>query len=224
MMTATPLGATTGFTCSIGGVCVGTTSATQRLFNDLQREINRAAGAFGISSRVGVDGKIGPQTVGVLRQVAQRVVARGPIDPALDNVLIEQTTALDSRDVAAEAQAIKSALERNGAPAAGPAVASIATFVGDIIRAGRGAPGSLPPGPGNTAPPAPSSTSFPVPIDPYGATSAVPPIAPPTPAIVISSPWASWQGAAFIGGGIVFFAAVLGLVLRPRKALGCSCR
>lgn len=212
MMTATPLGATSGYTCSIGGTCVGSTVAKQQLFLALQREANRVASFFSITTRISTDGKIGPQTVNLVRQIADRAAARGPIDRVLDDVRIEQSPAQDAKDLAASAEAVVAALQRNGQPSIGTPMASIADFVNNIVAAGQAAPQTptLPPGSGPLAPP---STTLPVPIDPYppASGSAAPPI-------VFSSPWASWQVAVGIGVGLAALGAILALFLRPRSA------
>jgi len=230
MLTASLGAIATGYTCT-SGVCVGQTAAMQQAFFELQREINRVAAVFGISSRIANDGKIGKQTVGLLRQVAERAAARGPIDPALDNVLIEQDPASDARDVAAEAVAITAALQRASAPAPdggtwGP-VSSISTFLQDIIKAGQGAPASLPPGPTGIMP-VPSSTTTFTPINPYPDVSAMPP-ASAAPPIIISTPWAAWQVAVGVGGGLLVLGTLLALAFQPRRTmaggrLGCGCR
>lgn len=218
MLAATSLGATSGYTCSIGGVCVGSTVAKQQLFLSLQREANRAAAFFSIPGRIAIDGKIGPQTVGLVRQVADRAAARGPIDSALDDVRIEQTPAQDAKDLAANAEAVTAALARNGQPTSGGPMASIADFVNNIVANGQMAPQTpaLPPG---SPPLAPPSTTLPTPIDPYPPP---PPAAPPagsaSPPIVFSSPWASWQVAVGIGLGLAALGAILAVFLRPRSA------
>ena len=184
-----------------------------------------------IEKKVGPDGKIGKQTVGLLRLVAERAAARGPIDPALDNVLIEQDPATDARDVAAEAVAITAALRHASAPTPdggtwGP-VSSISTFLQDIIKAGQGAPASLPPGPTGTLP-VPSSTTTYTPINPYPDVPV--PLPAAAPPIVISAPWAAWQVAAGVGGGILILGTLIAIALRPQHRtmaggrLGCACR
>lgn len=215
MLAATSLGATSGYTCSVGGVCVGTTTAKQQLFFALQREANRAAAHFGVASRITTDGKIGPQTVNLVRLIAERAAARGPIDQALDDVRIEQTPAQDAKDLAASAEAVTTALQRNGQPPVGSTVASIADFVNNIVAAGQAPPQTPPLAP--TSPPlAPPSTVLPTPIDPYPVTT--PPAGSASPPIVFSSPWASWQVAVGIAGGLTVLGIILAVFLRPRSA------
>lgn len=210
MLTAASLGATTGYTCSVGGVCVGTTVTQQQLFLALQRETNRVAAFFGLAGRIATDGKIGPQTVGLVRQIADRAAARGPIDQALDDVRIESTPAQDAKDLAADAAAVTRALIRNGAPLTGAPMASVADFVNNIVANGQLAPQTpaLPPG---SPPLAPPSTTLPTPIDPYPPTppgSASPPI--------FSSVWASWHVAVGLGVGLTVLGVALAVALWPR--------
>lgn len=215
MLAATSLGATLGYTCSVGGVCVGTTAVEQQLFLALQREANRAAAYFGIVTRISTDGKIGPQTVGLVRQIADKAVMRGPIDQALDDVRVERTPAQDAKDLAADAAAVTRALQRNGAPLTGAPMASVADFVNNIVANGQLAPQTPPLAP--TSPPlAPPSTVLPTPIDPYPPGPVLPGSA--SPPIVFSSPWASWQVAAGIAGGLAVLGIILAVFLRPRSA------
>lgn len=214
MLAATSLGATSGYTCSVGGVCVGSTVGKQQLFLALQREANRAAGFFGITGRIATDGKIGPQTVGLVRQIADRAVMRGPIDQALDDVRIEQTPAQDAKDLAAAAEAVTAALMRNGQPSMGSPMASVADFVNNIVKNGQVAP-QLPTQPGNP-PLSPPTSISPTPIDPYPVTT--PPAGSAAPPIVFSSPWASWQVAVGIAGGLAVLGVILAVFLRPRGA------
>lgn len=214
MLAATSLGATSGYTCSIGGVCVGSTVAKQQAFLTLQREANRVAAFLGITGRIATDGRIGPQTVALVRQIADRAAARGPIDQALDDVRIEQTPAQDAKDLAASAEAVTAALQRNGQPTTGGPMASVADFVNNIVANGQAAPQTptLPPGSGPLAPP---SNTLPVPIDPY---PPAPPAGSASPPIVFSSPWGSWQLAAGVAVGLTVLGVILAVFLRPRSA------
>lgn len=105
------------YACS-AGVCVGRTSATQRTFLDLQTQVNRLGVPFGLT-RLATDGKLGPTTLRTLLQLVDRLqgqLGNERLDPALANLLITldgQPTTVD--EVAANAEAIVGALQRDGA-------------------------------------------------------------------------------------------------------------
>lgn len=210
MYTATSLGvASSGYRCS-GTTCIGTNADAQRAFLALQTEINRLGRAFGLS-KIDVDGKIGPNTVRALVTLADRLTSKlgtGTADDVLSTLLIEidGRNATTAEDVAAKAEVITAALQRDGMAQAPRSIYLAArNQMNQFINAGFA-----------TAPP-PSAHGAGA-TDPYGVVpgGAAPPNGglPTVPVVygdqALPSPPASWKVWAAIGG---LAAAAVGAVV-----------
>lgn len=117
MYTSDQLGvAAAGFMCS-STTCQGTTPEGQRAFVTLQGEINRLGRSFGLT-HIDPDGKIGPTTLRVLLQLADRLSTHlgANSDAMLNDLLIEidGRNATTVHDVASKAEGITAVLQRDG--------------------------------------------------------------------------------------------------------------
>ena len=227
------------FMCSSpgpNGVCQGSTQATQRVFLELQTEINRVGRTYGVT-KIATDGKIGPKTVAALVTVATRLgdkLGTTNLDSALDGLLFEvEGSPTTPHEIALNAEAITAALQRDGAAESQWSVLTAIQNAAAAAAAGF-APAATPTTP--TAPTAPAATGgdwvsaygadghrLPAPIDPYTA--------PPPPAYTAAPGWPTWLKIAL---GVGAAAGVGGLTAalvsrRSRRGarvagVGCACR
>lgn len=200
------------FTCSVGGnsTCQGTTGATQRTFQGLQTQINRVGVRYG-TTRLAVDGKVGPTTVRVLLQLvsALQQQLQDSLDPSLSALLVElEGQPTTAQDVALDADRLFAALGRDGAKEGAWAVL---TSIKDIAAQLVAASGS------------PTTSSAPTPggglINPYPDTPAAPqtPIVTQLPATIPTSTtvWSpGWPAPTTASGifqtGIPMWAVAVG--------------
>lgn len=216
------------YACS-AGVCVGRTSATQRTFLDLQTQVNRLGVPFGLT-RLATDGKLGPTTLRTLLQLVDRLqgqLGNERLDPALANLLITldgQPTTVD--EVAANAEAIVGALQRDGAIGGSWGIlTTIRDMASQIVNSSAG---TTPPSEAPSAPRAPTAQGGL--IDPYAQPLApMTPTAPPPPAsvptqIVVSppvyapapavyaAPGFPWRTVGIIAGSVVGGGVIVGVI------------
>lgn len=218
-MTALGVPATSFMCSSTGptGTCQGTTSAVQRIFIELQTEVNRHARGFGIT-KIATDGKIGPKTLSALLMVVDRLgnAAGANLDKSLEALIIEVDDAPTTpRDVALNAEAITAALKRDGVAEQPWSVLTAAQgFINQIIDAGAAAthqppapapaPAPSPPvyaGGANYAAPAPPGQL----IDPYAAAVILQP--PTMPA---------WLKIALVVGAATGIGGLTAALVRAR--------
>lgn len=209
--------ASTGYMCS-GTTCQGTNQAAQHAFIALQTEINRLGRVYG-TSRIDVDGKLGPTTLRAIVTLAERIFDRLTVntDGALRDLLLEidDRNATTVRDLAEKAEVLTAALQRDGMAQAPrsiyTAVRNQMQQIIDVDTYGPGAGGApaVPnpptfPGGGNSLTPQgfDPANPWPVPTGPGPSQSA-------SPAIVSRFPasWKVWAGVgaaalAIVGAGL----------------------
>lgn len=161
------------FTCGSSGVCIGSTSATQRTFIELQTQINRVGVGYGIS-RIATDGKIGPATLTAMVNLAKAIHRKhgAATDPEIEQVIFGygDGAPTSTRDLALSAERITDALSRDGVRAQTWSVLqTIKDMAQQVVASGGVAP---------TVPPISTTT----PVNPNTTTVVVPPTAQtPTP-------------------------------------------
>jgi len=214
------------YACS-AGVCVGRTTATQRTFLDLQTQVNRLGAPYGLT-RLAADGKLGPTTLRTLLQLADRLqsqLGNERLDPALANLLITlegQPTTVN--EVAANADAIVAALQRDGAVGGEWSILATIRDMASQLATG----GTAPPAAAPSAPRAPVNQGGL--IDPYAQPLApMTPTAPPAPAtvptqVVVSppvyapapvpyaAPGFPWRTVGIIAGSVVGGGVIVGVI------------
>ncbi|MBK7823126.1 MAG: hypothetical protein IPJ61_19255 [Tessaracoccus sp.] len=224
------------YACS-AGVCVGRTSATQRTFLDLQTQVNRLGAPFGLT-RLAADGKLGPTTLRTLLQLIDRLqgqLGNERLDPALANLLIT----LDGRptpvdEVAANAEAIVGALQRDGAIGGSWGIlTTIRDMAGQIVSSGAAAATSAASAvaPATSSPSAPRAPvgsgglidPYPLPMPPMTPTAPAAPATVPTQ-IVVSPPAYTptapafaptgfpWRTVGIIAGSVVGGGVIVGVI------------
>lgn len=228
-MQATQLGtAAPTYTCS-AGTCVGRTPTTQRAFLDLQTQVNRLGVAFGLT-RLAVDGRLGPVTLRTLLQLVDRLqgqLGNDRLDPVLANLLItlnDQPTTVD--EVAANAEAIVAALQRDGAIGGSWSIlTTIRDMANQIVSGGTT---TAPPSETPSAPRAPTPDGglinpYPQPLPPVTPTAPPPPATIPTQIVVSPPAYAPapaayaptgfpWRMVGIIAGAVVGGGAIVGVV------------
>ncbi len=222
------------YACS-AGVCVGRTTATQRTFLDLQTQVNRLGAPYGLT-RLAADGKLGPTTLRTLLQLADRLqgqLGNERLDPALANLLITlegQPTTVN--EVAANADAIVAALQRDGAVGGEWSIlATIRDMASQLATGGTAPPAASAVAPATPSPSAPRAPvgggglidPYPQPMSPMTPTTPAAPATVPTQ-IVVSPPAYTptapafaptgfpWRTVGIIAGSVVGGGVIVGVI------------
>jgi hypothetical protein len=205
------------FTCGSSGVCIGSTSGTQRAFIELQTQINRVGVGYGIS-RIATDGKIGPATLTAMVNLAKAIYRKhgATTDPEIEQVIFGygDGAPTSTRDLALSAERITDALTRDGVRAQTWSVLqTIKDMAQQVVTSGTVSP-SVPPLSPTTTPVNPNTTT--VVVSPGAQTPQAPTstwVYPPTAPSSSRFPVPTW---AIVLAGAVLVAGI-GVAIAARR-------